>query len=612
MTASRLRFPLLAALMAALAAFLFIPGLGGPFIFDDTPNIITNTALHVSRLNLEDWLYAIYSFQPGHGSRSLSMLSFALDYWRGGGLDPHTFKSTNLLIHALTTFVLALLLHRLLWVLHWSRRHAVIGALVFALAWAIHPLQVSSVLYVVQRMQTLSTLFLVLALWAYLGMRQAQIAGARSRLQGVLTVLFWALGFAGKEDAVLLPLYTLALELTVLRFQAARPKLATLWRRGYLWLVVIGAIVYLLVVVPYFWTWQAYPGRDFSTWERLLSQGRALVMYLGQIVFPLPSRLPFYYDDFEISRSLWQPPSTLPAWLLIIGLLAWAWRWRTRRPLFAFGVLLFFAGHALTSNVIGLELAFEHRNQFPLIGAILALGDLGMAAWQRWRLPSWLGITAIALVLTGLGIGTFKRAEDWGEPLRLANKLVEIAPHSERAWLQLAAIYADRSESKADSPDLARSIEISERGVALTGSVPLLSNIVIKKTIQGTATQADWRRFLDRLQQAPISAQNRNIVWAFLRNFQRGVPLDREGIRQTIEIMSKKWTFESSENLNFAAFIYNEDTQVEKALPYLRKAVQQAPLEDPNIDKLLVQLKGDGREDWAKELEQLRTTSQKK
>ncbi len=598
--------------MAALAAFLFIPGLGGPFIFDDTPNIITNTALHVSRLNLEDWLYAIYSFQPGHGSRSLSMLSFALDYWRGGGLDPHTFKSTNLLIHALTTFVLALLLHRLLWVLHWSRRHAVIGALVFALAWAIHPLQVSSVLYVVQRMQTLSTLFLVLALWAYLGMRQAQIAGARSRLQGVLTVLFWALGFAGKEDAVLLPLYTLALELTVLRFQAARPKLATLWRRGYLWLVVIGAIVYLLVVVPYFWTWQAYPGRDFSTWERLLSQGRALVMYLGQIVFPLPSRLPFYYDDFEISRSLWQPPSTLPAWLLIIGLLAWAWRWRTRRPLFAFGVLLFFAGHALTSNVIGLELAFEHRNQFPLIGAILALGDLGMAAWQRWRLPSWLGITAIALVLTGLGIGTFKRAEDWGEPLRLANKLVEIAPHSERAWLQLAAIYADRSESKADSPDLARSIEISERGVALTGSVPLLSNIVIKKTIQGTATQADWRRFLDRLQQAPISAQNRNIVWAFLRNFQRGVPLDREGIRQTIEIMSKKWTFESSENLNFAAFIYNEDTQVEKALPYLRKAVQQAPLEDPNIDKLLVQLKGDGREDWAKELEQLRTTSQKK
>ncbi len=598
--------------MAALAAFLFIPGLGGPFIFDDTPNIITNTALHVSRLNLEDWLYAIYSFQPGHGSRSLSMLSFALDYWRGGGLDPHTFKSTNLLIHALTTFVLALLLHRLLWVLHWSRRHAVIGALVFALAWAIHPLQVSSVLYVVQRMQTLSTLFLVLALWAYLGMRQAQIAGARSRLQGVLTVLFWALGFAGKEDAVLLPLYTLALELTVLRFQAARPKLATLWRRGYLWLVVIGAIVYLLVVVPYFWTWQAYPGRDFSTWERLLSQGRALVMYLGQIVFPLPSRLPFYYDDFEISRSLWQPPSTLPAWLLIIGLLAWAWRWRTRRPLFAFGVLLFFAGHALTSNVIGLELAFEHRNQFPLIGAILALGDLGMAAWQRWRLPSWLGITAIALVLTGLGIGTFKRAEDWGEPLRLANKLVEIAPHSERAWLQLAAIYADRSESKADSPDLARSIEISERGVALTGSVPLLSNIVIKKTIQGTATQADWRRFLDRLQQEPISAQNRNIVWAFLRNFQRGVPLDREGIRQTIEIMSKKWTFESSENLNFAAFIYNEDTQVEKALPYLRKAVQQAPLEDPNIDKLLVQLKGDGREDWAKELEQLRTTSQKK
>ena len=205
------RFLLLAVMLAAVAACFLLPGLSGGFVFDDRPNIIENTVLHVSRLNLDDLLYAAYSFQPGHGTRSLSMLSFALDYWRGDGLNPRVFKSTNLLIHALTTFALALMLRRLLTLAQWPPRRAAMGALVLALLWAIHPLQVSSVLYVVQRMQTLVTLFMVLALWAYMGMRHAQMEGRRSRLQGVLTVLFWVLGFAAKEDALLLPLYTLAL-----------------------------------------------------------------------------------------------------------------------------------------------------------------------------------------------------------------------------------------------------------------------------------------------------------------------------------------------------------------------------------------------------------------
>ena len=49
---------------------------------------------------------------------------------------------------------------------------------------------------------------------------------------------------------------------------------------------------------------------------------------------------------------------------------------RTRWPLFSLGVFLFFAAHLITSNVIGLELAFEHRNHFALIGAVLAVGSL--------------------------------------------------------------------------------------------------------------------------------------------------------------------------------------------------------------------------------------------
>lgn len=612
MTASALRSVILTLSLAGFVCCFFLTGLSGDFIFDDQVNIIENTALHVSRLNLDNWLYAAYSFQPGHGSRSLSMLSFAFDFWRGNGLDPRVFKTTSLLVHGLTVMALLLFFQRLLALGAWQGRRVATGAILLTLAWALHPLQVSSVLYVVQRMQTLCTLFMVLALWAYLGMRQAQIEGLRSRLHGVLTLLFWVLGFAAKEDAVLFPLYACALELTVLRFRAHDPRIAKVLQKGYRWLVLAGVAAYFLIIMPRFWSWQAYPGRDFNSIERLLSQGRALAMYLGQIVLPLPGHLPFYYDDFEISRSLWKPPTTAAAWLLVVGLLVWAWRWRTRRPLFSLGIFLFFAGHFMTSNVIGLELAFEHRNHLPLVGAVLSIGDLAMAAWQRARLPARAGLAAVLLVLACLGWLTFNRAHDWGDTLRLSNRLVEYAPQSERTWLQLAGVYARRSGWRPDSPDLARTIAISEEGAALTQSLPLYSNIVINKTIRGDVTPQDWARFLERLGEVPMSVQNRNTVWAMLRSFEGGIALDKESIGQAIEIVSRRWQFDSYENLRFGAFIHNETRHPDRALPYLRRAVKLATSQDaPDIGRMIAQLKAAGRDDWARELENMWKASRK-
>ncbi|MCG8277396.1 glycosyltransferase family 39 protein [Stenotrophomonas sp. NLF4-10] len=598
---SSARFRMGAVLLVVLAVCLFVPGLHGGFLFDDVPNIVKNTSIHITQWNMDDLLYAAYSFQPGKGSRSLAMLSFALDHWRGG-LDARAFKITNLLIHALTMCVLALFFRQLLAMARWPIHKATMCALVLALLWAIHPLQVSSVLYVVQRMQTLVTLFVVLALWAYLCMRQAQMEGRRSRQYGALAILFGVLGFASKEDAALLPAYMLALELTVLRFRAARPELAKVLRNGYLVVALAGLVIYLVLVVPHYWHWDAYRSRDFSSYERLLTQGRVLVMYLGQIMLPLPRLLPFYYDNLAISRGWLQPLTTLPAWLMVVGMLAWAWRWRSRRPLFSLGVLLFFAGHFMTSNVINLELAFEHRNHFPLVGAILAVADLCMMAWQRWSIRTSLAAVPIALIVVALGTGTAWRAHIWGDPLRFAEYGVAVSPHSERAWLRLNGVYTERSELKADSPWLDKAIEVSERGVEMTGSVPLLSNLVVYKTIKGTVGDEDWDRLLSRLRQVPASAQNRNILWVLLNNTRRGVPLDEKRVLQVIEEISSRATFAPSRYLEIGAYIHNDTHSPGKALPYLRRAVELSPPGDPAITKLLAELAAADRKDWVKRL----------
>lgn len=600
------RFLPLVLILSLLAAACFLPGLGGGFIFDDRPNIQENGAIHLDELSLDAIAPAAYSFQSGHGSRPLSMLSFALDYWRGGGLNPQVFKSTNLAIHALTVLALAAFFRLLLLMAEWPARRAAVTALALAALWAIHPLQVSSVLYVVQRMQTLGTLFLVLALWAYLRARHAQLQNASGRTFLALTGLFWLLAFAAKEDSALLPAYLFILELTVLRFQAPRASSALMLRRGYFLAVGLGLCAYLFVVVPHFWSWGDYAGRQFSTPDRLLTQGRVLVMYLGQILLPLPDRLTFFYDTLQISRGLLDPPTTLVSWAVVAALLALAWWARTRRPVFSFGVLLFFAGHFVTSNVIGLEMAFEHRNHFPLVGAVLALGDLAWAAWQQVRLPRWLAVALTAGVLTAAGAGTLVRSHEWGEPLRFARYSVLLAPDSERAWLALGETYAGFAGLQSQSPYLQQAIDTLNLAADRFDSPLVLANIVSYRTIQGTVTKRDWDRFLQQYRQAPMTVQNRNLVWVMIQNAQRGIEMDEAGMAEMLEIVSARVDLDHRSLLRIAAYFFSNTRDPDRALPYLTRAVEQAPADDPLIDDMLVQIERAGRSDWVQTLRRLR------
>jgi len=232
----------LALLVAALAVLVYSPGLPGGFMLDDGVNILRNYILYVNTFDIEQFVLAGLNFHDGNGSRFLPMASFAIDHWRAGGMEPGTFKATNIVIQALTALCMAFFLRRLLILAGWQSMRAAWGALIVALLWAVHPLQVSSVLYVVQRMQTLVTLFIVLALWAYVAMRQVQLAGGRGRVQGVLVVVCWLLALMCKEDAALLPLYTLALELTVLRFAAGQPKAARGLVQSYALIVLLGMV----------------------------------------------------------------------------------------------------------------------------------------------------------------------------------------------------------------------------------------------------------------------------------------------------------------------------------------------------------------------------------
>jgi len=601
------RFLFFSLLCAALVSLPFLPGLPGDFLVDDGPNILDNSGIRLQSLHPAALLDAAFSMQVGGATRTLPTLTFALDYYRAG-LDPATFKTTNIAIHALTALMLAWFLRDLLLVAGVAPARARWAALAMALAWAVHPLQVSSVLYVVQRMQTLATLFLVLALWAYIRARRSQIEGRPGRTGWILTGLLWVIALGCKEDAMLLPAYLLALELTVLRFGAADPALARRLRRGYGLATALGTAAYLLVVVPHFWSWEAYAYRDFSSIERLLTQGRVLCLYLGQILLPMPSHMTFFYDWLQPSRGLLDPWTTLPAWLLVSALLALAWRFRRRLPLFSLGVLLFFAGHFITSNVINLELAFEHRNHFPLVGIVLAVADLLALATRRLQWRAVATVPACVLLLAAMAGATVVRARSWHSELELALTSARIAPDSGRAWQTLCVAHYELGGggTSPDNPYLDKAIAACSRGAEVApDSLTSLTIVIVLKAIQGSLAQADWNLYLDRIRHATMTPEDSSRIWVILNYVRLGVSMDDSQVLEAIDRFHGRVPFPAIESSAIGYFILGHTQQPDRAYPYFARAVQTTI--DPSFAKGLINdLRKEGHPEWADRLQATR------
>lgn len=594
-------------IVALLAGLLFKPGLPGEFIFDDIPNITTNEAIHLAQLNLEGLHKVLTGLQLSGTTRSLPMLSFAVDYWRAGGPDPLVFKTTNIILHALTACVLAWFFRSLLLVAGVAHQRVCWLAPTLALAWAAHPLQVSSVLYVVQRLQSMGTLFLVLALWTYLCARQAQIEGRSGRAGMLFTLLLWVVAMGCKEDSALLPAYALALELTVLRFAAADTCLATRLRRGYLVAILVAAVVYVLVIIPHFWHGQGYQGRDYTAGERLLTQGRVLCIYIWQILVPMPGHMPFYYDWLQPSRSPLHPWTTLPAIAVVLALLGIAWRLRTRQPLFALGVFLFLSAHFIASNVIALELAFEHRNHFALIGAVLALGSLLAHASLRLQMqPAARAVTCAAVIMTLAG-ATLLRAHTWGSTLSIARSATEHAPGSGRAWTQLCASHFSAGGGAVrDNPRLDEAIESCTAG---TAAVPQSLNsptlLIVLKSLRGDVTPQDWNHLQQRLETVPMTSDNARIFMILTFHSRKGVKLDKQELLETLASLAGRGALGPFNTASIGYFIMNDLSEPDLAIPYFVEAIEANPPNDPFPRQLGAELRAKGRPDLAEKIETL-------
>lgn len=441
--------PLVALALAVAVAALVVLAYRGielnGFHFDDWPNILYRRSLQMEQLSFAALVEA--GRDAFLARRPVASVSFALDWWRGGGA-PGPFLVTNLALHVLAAWaVFALLVAA--WPARAARTPLVLVAVAAATAWwALQPIQVQAVSYVVQRMTGLAALFSVLTVWAYVRGRRSTLL-AHALAWWALALVAFALGALSKENAWITPALVLMAEYLVVREDG--PLVRGPLDRALLALPLVGLAAVVVDVATggplSRWALYGYEHRDFTLAERLLTQPKVVLFHVSQLLWPLPGRFAIEHD-LTIVRSaaswhFWLPMAVIVAWCAAALALAA----RPGRRLVAFFMLWVPATLVIESSAVPLEMVFEHRMYLPSVGfaGLIAIALAAALEAPRLRLPA----AALATAAIGFALwATAERLPHWRSETSLYEQAVRLAPGSARAWNHLGVALLDQRRNE--------------------------------------------------------------------------------------------------------------------------------------------------------------------
>jgi tetratricopeptide (TPR) repeat protein len=372
------------ALIIGLAAIAHGPSLGNGFTNWDDPMLVTeNTAIRsLAPSNL------LRIFTPGERSyQPVRVLSYAIDYaiWE---YRPFGYHLVNLLLHLGAAVLLFFTVRALLDRLRTAQAGNRVAALLVALLFAVHPVNVESVAWVSSRKYGLLVVFSFLAIFAFLRERR------------VLSVLALVLAILSSPFAVVIPFLLGLIQLCAPDRRSWKPLLPHVLALGLLAIPMFAGLANASkhstevgVRVGAFAHAPAEPLLRFYTMSRVcFDYGRNLCLPLW-----LNNN---YLNRLEVSAL---NIKILLTWLAALALgfcCVRAWRRKQRMPAFC-------AGWALISwlpvaNIIPISTSMADRYLYlAAIGPFLALA-LALERWNKpeFRRPLFTLVGAVLILLT--------------------------------------------------------------------------------------------------------------------------------------------------------------------------------------------------------------------
>ena len=427
--------PRLALVLALLIALCYAPVFTADYVWDD--KIFQEEAPAIQEFTgiADIWLNPRRIKQEAH-YWPIVYSTFWLEHqlWGFSSLGSHL---VNLLLH----LAVCLLLWRLL------ARLAVPGAWLAAAVFALHPVHVEAVAWVIARKDLLASVFYLLAIGAWLDWRQARRGGSYLAL-----LLLFAAGMLSKSLTITLPAALLALAW----WQAGRLRQRDLVETAPLFLlgfaIAAGDLAFYhdRAIIDFTYAWA----------ERPIIAAKALWFYAGKLLWPYP--LVPVYPKWDVNPRDWLNWLPLVAGLLLLAGL-WLARQRTGRGLLA-GLLLFALALSPTLglgiNVFMLFSFAADRYQYLASAALIALL---VAAVHRWQAAGavaedrgWAGAflpglgpsgRALALaLLTGYGALTFRQTLVYQDDAAFWSHVVARNPAAHSGFYNLGLALVDQGQ----------------------------------------------------------------------------------------------------------------------------------------------------------------------
>jgi tetratricopeptide (TPR) repeat protein len=443
--------------LAAFAFALYLPSLRNGFVnWDDFDYLTSNP-----HLGSFDWAYVQWSFTTWWhlNWHPLTWISYGIDHavW---GLNPLGFHLTNVVLHAVNSFLVFALAERLFARSAYSAGAKLAGATATAVLFAAHPLHVESVAWVSERKDVLYVAFTLLALLSYLRY-VSDAPRTRARAYAATLVLF-ALSALAKPMAVTFPVVLLILDAWPLR------RLGDAADR--MRIVLIEKLPFFAVSLGVSWLTVAaqQAGGALKTGElpldeRVFVAVKALGFYLAKLVAPVPL-VPLYPLESPIDPLRWD---YLFALLAIVAISAAAVVWRRRAPALAAGWAFYLVTLLPVIGLVqvGAQAAADRYTYLPILGP-LALVGAAVAEVFDARPALRAALAAVgAMVLVALSALTVVQIAVWRDSITLWEHVLGAYPGSVTAHYNLGNEYLGRGDYPNAEAWFRRTIELQPRHV---------------------------------------------------------------------------------------------------------------------------------------------------
>lgn len=427
-------------LLAAVTLAVYYPVVDHPFVnFDDPLYVVDNVHIKYG-LSWETVKWGFTAFEQANW-HPLTWFSHALD-WQifGSGAGGH--HATSVLIHVLNVVLL-------FWVL-WQATGFAGRSLMVAALFALHPINVESVVWVSERKTVLSMTFFLLALAAYRWYARQPRMG-----RYCVVALLFALALMAKPQVITFPCVLLLWDYWPLQRMFAReqngPRLEAgttvippadfsrlLWEK--LPLLVLSAVSAVITVAA------QRAGGAFTAYPLAVRLENAIVsyaIYVRDALWPSPLA-PFYPH----------PGGVLPAWKVLAALIclgavtALAIIRRKRHRYLLVGWLWFLGTLVPMIGLVqvGIQSRADRYAYLSFIGLFLMV-CWGVADWaeQRHLSPAWVAASSVLVVLA-LTVATHRQIGYWSDNVTLWSHTLEVTTGNYIAEDNLGGAFTEQGQ----------------------------------------------------------------------------------------------------------------------------------------------------------------------